>query len=323
MGLLQEGLGRSGEIKTAFSGINPDHAKIQVETRFCESPQIPQKPFIEGEKEEQKRPQQHLKDRTSSFEPFVNPEPKENQLFVNSYNGNFAQQMDLNREGIEKVLKTAHLDGQVFLTSLSPNRQRSIEANPDGSVTKKRSPLFGESIGEDQKENPYYRVVSIPQGWRVEINDTRIREELEEKKLAGKKLQTEFTRHFDAQLKQGTWECIWREKLTSIKDRHLKSKLKLTLGGPLMASMISLAISTLVFKMNFNEVITASVGSVETLYILYNVTSQSTSGELRKIDHLWEFLMPQVEIDKVLRSAAFLTYKGRTLVKKAKQPKIK
>lgn len=93
--------------------------------------------------------------KPKGFEPFVNPEGEQgSQLFVNEYGGNYAQNMELNRHAIEKTLRLAHLDGQIFLTSFSPSRNRSIDANPDGSVSSKKSVFWGEKIEKDEA-NPY------------------------------------------------------------------------------------------------------------------------------------------------------------------------
>jgi len=55
--------------------------------------------------------------RSDGFEPFLNPEFKEGDLFVNNYGGNYSQRMELNRRGVERTLQIAHLDGKVFLSN--------------------------------------------------------------------------------------------------------------------------------------------------------------------------------------------------------------
>ena len=232
---------------------------------------------------------------------------------MNGYNGNFAKRMELNRERIERVLKIAHLDGQVFLTTLSPSRQRSIEANPDSSTTAKKRLFFGEKIDDFQdKIDPPYRTVPIKEGWRIEINDGKIMEDLNEKKLTGEKRQKTFTKKFSQLLNTSLFECIWKEKMTDVKDEHFRRKFLHFVLNPVTGLF---AWAPKLFQLDLSSIVgfTLTCFAANALYNLLRLYMP------RKFDAPWEYLMPPVEIDKVARSAFFLAFKGRTLVKEVKQ----
>lgn len=258
--------------------------------------------------------------KTDGFEPFVNPlDPKQGnqengQLFVNNYGGNYAQKMALNRSGVERALRIAHLDGQVYLTSLAPSRDRSSEAQGN-ELAGKRFLFFGEKI--EDKENPMYRVVSIPQGWRIEINDTRITEELIEKKLTGEKRQRVFIGRFRSQLREALKECVWREKLSGIKDESFTPKLHITFISPLVVAAYS---PILVLATSPSFYIPTTVLTVFLGYGLANVPlKENIRYRERKTDSMWEYFMPPVEIDKVARTYTYLAGKGRRLVRETKE----
>ena len=347
MGLSKEMLSPK-ETRPAFSNTSLGSSEIKVnkfparndrsESRIAELLSI-----ILGEKDKVKHAEEPKLKREHGFEPFVNPQPLEDTLFVNGYNGNFSQKMDLNRNGVERVLKIAHLEGQVFLTTLSLNRQRSTEANPDGSVSAKRFLLYEEKAKKDEKASPLSRVVAVPQGWKIEIDDTKITEGLNEKKLTGEKLQTTFIKNFNQLLKDSLFECIRKEKMTGIKDMHFRDKALLSVISPgaglffwvpIWASKFApLDLTTIAFYISgiFNAYAICNLfelirkrkieylqGALRTLDPKYNTNYSAYIG--RRLDAPWEYLMPPVEIDKVLRS--FLSLKARTLVKE-KKPEIK
>lgn len=273
--------------------------------------------------------------KTDGFEPFKIDDPNGENLFINQYGGNFYQNMELNRKGMEEVLKIAHLGGvdgrsQVILTSFAPSYDKSKEAQGD-ELAVKRFLFFGDKTQED---NPYYRVVSIPQGWRIEVNETRITEELMEKKLGGKKLQKAFVNRFNGFLKESLRECIWREKLSSEKDEQFRYKLFWDLvGGAIPFTQITF------FTTNPSAVdFLWLVGAVPTIYGarsgLYYLKKLSQRQDMvqkidpnfkpdsykrRNIDNPLEAFMPYVEIDKVARTFAYLSGKGRKLVKEVKE----
>lgn len=250
--------------------------------------------------------------KTDGFEPFVNPEPTNDPLLINGYNGNFAQRMDLNRKVAERVLKIAHLDGKVVFTSFVASKKPSAEAQGEELVAK-RNLFFGEKIEDENKDNPYHRVIPTPEGWRIEINDTRIMKELEEKKLTGKELESKFIQEFNVHLGQGLWDCIWREKLTTVKDKRLIRK---TIVGFIAQAPLFLMATSKLLAPELPAYWYTFVGIGLLDQILYNSIPQ-----VRKIDALWELLMPSVEIDKVGRSLAHLFFKGNTLAREKKEEK--
>jgi len=273
--------------------------------------------LILGDKDKAERTEEPKLKRADGFEPFVNPQPSEDTLFVNGYNGNFAQKMDLNRKGVERILKIAHLDGQVFLTTLSPNRQKSIEANPDGSVSGKQFLLFEAKAGEDEKDSPIplSRVAAVPQGWRIEINDQKLTEELTEKKLGGKELQRTFINMFNGKLKDALRECVWREKFTNEKHNKLKDKLFLTVtscGGQILGG-IAVAINLTPFT--YGVFLFALIVGLSSSYIA-NHTSLK-----RSTDNILETFLPPLEFDRVGITFAYISIKGRTLVRQTREEK--
>ncbi len=238
--------------------------------------------------------------KVDGFEPFINPDSQENHLLVNAYGGHFAQQMDLNRNAVEKALKIAHLDGKVFLTSkLSfPPSEESQELVEEFIYSKRR-------VNSKKKEFPILEVSAIEEGWRIEIDDRRLRKELEERNFSDKELQKRFVEKFNVLLRKGIRQCVRREKLTNTKDKHLWRKV--------IGSVLPLMFATLGPQ---NDLI--FLGIYLGMNAVFNIAMQKITydkGDHRKFDHKLEYLMPPVEIDKVGRTFAYLTLKGRTLVK--------
>jgi hypothetical protein len=275
----------------------------------------------------------------NKFEPFEIPEgDQENNLFVNSYHGHHAKDLELNRRAVEKVLRLAHLDGQVFLSSLPLSRNRSLDANADGSVSAKKSIFWGEKLDEE-KDNPYYRASNILQGWKIEINDQRMMDELMEKKIDPKKRQKIFINKFNSFTMSGLERCIRKEKLSSVKDRYLKNKLISSLIAPAIQMGIILRPSNFALaKYNHWEDVFWATFATFITYFLMNLSSsmikkiiehpygqreEKSSQKLnlkkssinRKLDHPWEWIMPEVEIDKVVGSFAYLNVFGQKLIR--------
>ncbi len=272
-----------------------------------------QKDNEEGEKKESSLKTDGGK--PNGFEPFVNPEPQEGYLFVNNYGGAYSQKMELNRKEVERALRIAHLKGQVFLTTLSPSRSRS-EAQGN-ELAAKRFLFFGEKIKKAEEENPLARVVSVPEGWRIEINDHRLTEELTEKrKLSGKELQQAFIKRFNSQVRDALRECVWREKFSNTKDKDFPYKVIKSLGASLMQ------LSAQAWRGHIADpgYFLISVGGAAFGFGLMNLFDKvGPENSNRNIDHVWEMFMPQVEIDKVARAYAYLAGKGRKLVKEIKE----
>ena len=339
MGLNLEILRTSGETRNAAAPVN--RIPLEVTNRFpvveanlnLEIREISTMLSVEAKEAEKSQPQTSK----NGFEPFINGDKNsKDNLFINLYGGNFSQKMELNRKGVEKALKIAHLDGQVFLTSLSPNRQKAIEANPDGSVSAKRFLLFEEKIEENQKNNPLSKVVAVPQGWRIEVNDTRITQELTEKKIGGNKLQRAFIRRFNRAFKEGLFECVWREKMSSEKNKHFNETVFFSLlpiltqaGAYFLVKDALLAVAVgLVIVSNgiFNSVGKLATKDIRNLENELKEVNPSFSPRrfsfLRQnFDSFWEYFMPLVEVDKVIETFVYLESKGRTLVRQTPEEK--
>jgi len=271
--------------------------------------------------------------RSDGFEPFVGKEPQDGQLdklFVNLYGGNYAQKMELNRRRVERALQIAHLDGKVFLSSLSQSRSRSeVQGN---ELAAKRFLVFGERPKEIE-EDPYKRVVSVPEGWRIEINDQKITEELMEERLGGEELQKAFIRRFNTLVKQGIRESVLREKLSSAKDIYFRRKLFWSLAFPVSLGIFEVPFLIInpsfwmPFYVNFNLAMYGfmnfndqdSMRRFEHMQIRLKDSTpnfkDSTFSLARNTDSVLEYFLPPVEIDKVGRTFAYLAGKGRTLVR--------
>lgn len=256
--------------------------------------------------------------RCGVFEPFLNKEPEEGNLFENNYGGNYVHAMQLNRNAVERALEIAHLGGKVQLTNLQQSKSRSeVQGN---ELAAKRFLIFDRKTQKAEEENPYKRVVSTPEGWRIEINDQRITEELTEgQKLTGEKLQRSFVNIFNVQLREGLRECVWREKLSSEKDKEFKYKFGYSLaiasvppvvdiflhGGPRAIAIMYCIAFLWVAKNNIER-------------IMGSDTEKITRIARENVDSILEFILPPVEVDKVARTFAYLAGKGRTLVRETK-----
>lgn len=242
----------------------------------------------------------------SDWEPF-NAEPHPSQNFVNLYSGLFSTQMELNRKNAERLIQVAALEGNIFLTSLQASRTRSLEVTPDWNVTTKRGLFWGEK--PEDVENPYHRVASIPEGWRVEICDQRIRDELSEK-YSGEKLQKKFVEKFNQHLRAGVWQAVWREKLTSEKDSRFVRKLRNSLLYPTIVAAWSA----------FDGLTLYDLGGIGALLLAYGMNNVlpyfKDDGRMgRSLRSFYEYFMPPIEVDRVLRGLAFVNLKGRNLVR--------
>ncbi len=239
------------------------------------------------------------------FEPF-GPSDYPNANFVNGYRGNFSYIMQINRKAVEKVLKIAHLDGKVYLSSFDASSKRSIEANSDGSITAKRGLFMGQKI-EDENREPLYKVKAVPQGWRIEINDKRMVDTLSEKGLSGEKLKKEFISNFNGFVNAGLLQAVMREKLSEEKDTNFKGKVLLFVLQPVLAFG---------FQFSASGINPGSIrfGAIFSLFYI-GLGNLFTYNRLRKTDNPLEIFMPFVEVDKVARTYSFLQGKGRALVK--------
>lgn len=290
----------------------------------------------DNRKKEGDRPQ-----RKNTFEPFTNPDNNPGNLFVNGYNGNYAQSMELDRKGIEAVLKIAHLNGKVSLSSMPKSRDRSLDGvNDDGSIAAKKTPMFDDKAQRlEDKKNPLYRTVPVAEGWRIEINDEMMMEKLQKKGLTGKKLQGKFVQEFNGIFTTAVFECITREKLSNVKDPYIRRKLthlilntslQLTIGGAISvgASLDPLRISMQAgpawllanLLTNISDFFRKrDLENQETVIRMINPkVNRNSFYPGRQIDHHWEYFMPLVEIDKVARTLVLLSLPGKKLVREKK-----
>lgn len=136
------------------------------------------------------------------WEPFLNEPDSENQRFIVTYSGPYAQRLEINRKNAERLMEVAALDGKIVVTDLVPERGRSISGvNPDGSVSAKRRLFWGERFPTSvDEESKYSRITLIPEGWRVEIAGQKILEDLIERK-SNKQLDRRFVIGFNGELK--------------------------------------------------------------------------------------------------------------------------
>lgn len=238
------------------------------------------------------------------WEPF-NQEPSSEQRFVNLYGGVFSAQMELNRKKAEELVRVAALEGQIVLTSLSAIRNRPFEANPDGSVTAKRRLPWGEKPTEDV-ENPYFRVASIGEGWRVEICDQRIHQELAER-YSGEKLQKKFVARFNQYLRTAIWKIVKDEKLTSKKDHEIAIKWFNTIAFPLFEGGV------LIFGSAYNlrSVLVIVGGLFFFFHPFINIIRKLGHDSHRNLTSFYEYLMPQIEFDRIGRGFLYLNLKGQ------------
>ena len=249
------------------------------------------------------------------FEPFVDKEsqePQQDYIFVNNYGGDWSQKMELNRRAVERVLGIAHLNGKVFLSTLAPSRSRA-EAQGN-ELAAKRFLIFEKKTQKPEEENPYKRVVSVPEGWRIEINDRRLTEELMEKRLGGERLQKAFIGKFNGLVREGIRECVLREKLTSEKDESFKVKFILDL--------FYLCFPSSVLRYGISDFsIAFSIGGPFITWGVVNGLSHKSEARSpfhRHLDHPWDYFIPLVQVDKVGRTYTYLLPvigKGRTLVR--------
>src|SRR3989344_3669790 len=282
---------------------------------------------IENDKTTPKKEKEKKQDR---HEPFVNPpEYDRENLFVNNYAGAYSQRIELNRDKVERALQTAHLEGKVFLSTLSPSRSRS-EAQGN-ELAAKRFVIFEKKTQKAEEENPYKRVVSTPEGWNIQINDQRMVEELSERRLSLVEHQKVFIREFNSFVKSGIRESVWREKCSSEKDPYFRDKFMWSVlhGGvlPLPNIIINPSFTPVVLGvifatyglMNiFNELNYRKIRSIEEILKVVNSSFIPPSfSRHRNIDHPLEYFMPYVEIDKVARTYSYLAGKGRRLVREA------
>ena len=243
------------------------------------------------------------------WEPF-NLEPHQSQNFVNLYSGLFSQQMELNRRNAERLLQVAGIEGKVIIDDLPMDRSRSIAGvNSDGSVTARKRLFWGEKIQDEDKSHSL--VKSVPEGWRIEIPGQDIMDELlrkESKVPLGKR----FASRFNQSLRTAMGGVIVREKLTAEKDPYFVRRLVESLIFPALSVYLSSSDGFTLYALD------NGIRFILLMYGAMNCGSRVFGAERmiqRSLRSFYEYLMPMIEIDRVLRGLAFANLKGRNLVR--------
>ena len=276
--------------------------------------------------EEGPRPRVLAKD---GFEPFIS-DSQPGDRFINLYNGAFSQQMKLNRRKAEEFIRIAGLEGSIVLTSVPRSRIRNIDVNPDGTVTARKSLSHGESPKEWVEEKPV-RAISIPEGWRIEVCDQLIMDELLSQETR-KPLDKRFVERINPEVRSILQRIVIREKLTREKDADFRLRLAETVGTTFLIT--SLSVNRWLFRFPLE---TSTIGYEIFSFIAWhlifyagiNLLGFINRGGLRNIkilerrnirnnNILPEMFGPPVEYDRVLRSLLYANLKGRNLVKLAK-----
>jgi len=266
-----------------------------------------------SEEEKERLPQEEGENRQDGFEPFLTDPQPDTQRFINIYGGNYSQQMELNRLSVEELMRVGAYKGQIILTSLPPLRKRSLDINADGSATAKRRLFWGEKVEDEETIRPY-QVLPIPQGWRVEINDQEILDDLTRQE-SRKPLEKRFVAEFNRNLRSALFEILRKEK-TGNRDTMFKLRIFATFL-PLVA----------VFPV-LSDGLTADdtlwiIGSCVSNYVFVNMlgifSHNNPTVNFRNLESPYEIFMPQLEIDRWARGAAYLTLKGRNLARLSPQ----
>ena len=97
------------------------------------------------------RPQSPERESPRGLEPLGQIPPSDK--FVCTYGGPFAQNLFLDRPQVDKFLALAALDGRVLLKESKVRRPKSVPdgINPDGSITGRRSLMWGERVEVEDK----------------------------------------------------------------------------------------------------------------------------------------------------------------------------
>jgi len=245
----------------------------------------------------------------SDWESF-NTQPDPSRCFINLYGGPFSQNMELNRTNAERLLEVTGIEGKIILADGPMDRSRYIDGiNSDGSVTARRRLFWGEKIQDEDK--PHSLVKSVPEGWRIEIPGQDIMDELlrkESKVPLGKR----FASRFNQSLRTAMGGVIVREKLTAEKDPYFVRRLVESLIFPALSVYLSSSDGFTLYALD------NGIRFILLMYGAMNCGSRVFGAERmiqRSLRSFYEYLMPMIEIDRVLRGLAFANLKGRNLVR--------
>lgn len=227
----------------------------------------------------------------AKYEPFTR-EIVRGHKFVNFYSGEFSAQMELNRQAVERLLAISAIDGIVVFTGLT-SRDQQPAANAEST------------------EALLYTTEPTPNGWRIEIDDTRISENSGEDDQRLKMLR--FGDSFNLLLRRSLREIIIRDKLSGVKDINSRKKAFSSLSIFVMQSVITQLNGTQWY--DIPEVIAATSAS----YGAANLLSRYRANRLARnsLTSKYEYFMPLFEIDRAARGLTYLNIHGRKLVRLA------
>lgn len=245
--------------------------------------------------------------KPNRWEPVLS-EPTSTQNFVMIYGGPYSQKMEIDRVTAERFVDVAAINGRVYITDLAVNRGRvTAGINSDGSVSAGRAsfgslklPVFRE------EEEGFHRVTEVPDGWKLEIAGVKILEDLAEKR-SKKPIDERFIQRFNAELRDGLRELIFRDKFR-LGERSGKWKAFLTAGAPVWMGWDEFIDGAQVRDI---EIIPWTLG----LYGIWNFVDRMSGNPLRSFKSPYEAIMPPLEFDRFARAILFTKQKGRNLVR--------
>lgn len=254
-------------------------------------------------------------------------EPEKGQRFMNLYTGPFYQRMELARANAERLIKVAALDGTITLSDFTPERRRSIEGvNPDGSAIARRNLFWGERLPTDVEETKERSLVtSTPDGWRIEIDGQSIAEKLsrEESRLSR---EQRFVKFFNDEVRSALNGIIVKEKLV-LNDFNSYLRLGLTVFSPLLVYVCFETAFETAFSLGLRrQPYVKEISMILSSYSIINLEFFKISKDegfpeslsRRHLDSWYDWFMPPLEVDRVIRGLAFVNLKGRDLVRLAK-----
>lgn len=280
--------------------------------------------------------EQKPKQKKAGWEPILSEPDPENQRFIVTYSGPYAQRLEIHRERAERLIDVGALDGKIIITDLVEDRNRSISGvNPDGSVSARRNLFWGQKpTAETESEDQKYLVLSTPDGWRVEISGQRILEGFTKKK-SKKSLDERFATSFNEALGTALINIFRREKLTSEKDKTFWNRVAIGLLPASVTIMSAVQIFSQVgFKypemqvqadlltyIHYNWLVNGMAYLMK-IYTGFERINGFLRPEMRETETFYEkFIgllyaaLPSVEIDRYLRGLMFLNFKGRNMVR--------
>ncbi len=236
------------------------------------------------------------------WEPFL-LEPSPEDRFVNLYGGPFSQQMELNRKNVERFIEVAGLEGNITLVDVPRDRRAAgvsvTSVTPEGTAT------AGKVKSAEKRKTAH----STSEGWRIEIPGEDILDELSRKESKNP-LDQRFTARFSQLIRDSMREILLREKLTSEKHSMFWRIFGSSTPwwGLLSASVTDGSISS-------SDLVWA-IGIAGVYYPFMNLLPKPAQiPRSRENLSFYEYFLPFIELDRVLRGLAFVNLKGRNLIR--------